>query len=524
MGADYDFTWQVGGSRGERDVPKRDDWEYRSGGNAFPNTYDLSGESALITPNAAFYAPASYPFRRVRFRHDLEQEDVISAQADLKRTMEFWNHRGFWKAGAKYVERDKADDRENSNYNLAGTAFTLAEPGLSYIEPQNYFEGFYRFGPTINLRANEEFFRLNPTRFTKDVFGSLNNSLAGDYDAKEKVLAGYALASVDPAKDWTVLGGVRVENTQADYGANQLNLTDGSFTGSYKRITGSTDYTNVMPDLHVNWRPRKNLVVRFAWTNTIGRPSYSNLAPTREVDDIETAVGSGVYIGSISSGNPDLQPFKSMNFDLSVEYYLKNAGIVSLGAFRKDIDNPVFGRSYTLTNVTVDGRLYSLLGISQPENAESGEVTGVELNYQQFFNFLPSPFDGIGVNLNYTLTDSSATILGRTDSLPFFKQSDEIGNIALLYEKYGIEARVAMSFNSPYMTGVGTNADNDTYTNGRHPIDAKVSYRLNRRLKVFCEFNNVNEQPLKEFVGNSSRCAGNEIYHWKARVGVNFNL
>jgi len=44
LGGDYDFHWQIGTSHGERDVPTRVDWEYRSAASAFPNTYDLSGE------------------------------------------------------------------------------------------------------------------------------------------------------------------------------------------------------------------------------------------------------------------------------------------------------------------------------------------------------------------------------------------------------------------------------------------------------------------------------------------------
>lgn len=523
VGSDYNLTWQVGASRGQRDVPKRDDWEYRSG-TTLANTYNLSGESNLVTPTAAFYNAASYPFRRVRFRHDLEREDVFSAQTDLKKDMMFGTLRGYGKAGIKYVNRDKADDRENANYNLAGTAWTLAEPGLSGEEPQDYFKGRYRFGPTLNIATNEAFFKANPTRFAKDVLGSLNNSVAGDYDANEQVFAAYAMASVDLSKTWTLLAGVRFEDTQADYGANQLNSVGGTFSGDYKRITGSTDYSNVMPGLHLAWRPNRKMVARFAWTNTIGRPNYASLAPTRVVDNIETAVGSGIYTGSISSGNPKLKAYESMNFDATLEYYLPGAGIISVGAFRKDIDNPVFSRSFTQTNVTIDNRRYSLVSISQPENAQKGKVSGAEANYQQFFTFLPSPFDGFGVNLNYTVTDSSATIFGRTDPLPFFKQSDEVGNIALMFEKYGFEARIALSFNSPYMTAVGPGSDSDTYTDRRRPIDAKASYRISRHLKVFVEGSNINEQPLKEFVGISSRCAGNEIYHWKARFGVNFNL
>lgn len=522
--AGYQIKWQAGASRGERDVPKRDDWEYRSGTSAFPNTYDLSGESAIITPNAAFYNPASYPFRRVRFRSDLEREDVLSAQIDVKREGRFGAYHGFWKAGAKFVSRDKADDRENSNYNVAGTAFTLAEPGLAADEPQNYFNGRYRYGPTINLAANEAFFRANPARFTKDVLGSLNNSLAGDYDAQEDVIAAYGMASVDLSKAWTLLAGARWENTQANYGANQLNTVGGTFSGVHKRVKGSTDYSNFMPGLHLAWRPNKQVVGRLAWTNTIGRPNYASLAPTRTVDNIETSTGSGTYTGSVSSGNPRLKTYESVNYDVSLEYYFAKGSILSLGAFRKDIDNPVFTRRFTQTNVTFDSLNYSLLTVSQPENAQKGKITGLELNLSYFLAFLPSPFDGLGINANYTVTDSSATIFGRTDPLPFFKQSDEVGNVALVYEKYGFEARIAMSFNSPYMTAVGTDMNSDTYTDRRRPIDVKASYRVNRRLKVFVEGTNLNEEPLKEFVGVASRCAGNEIYRWKARFGVNFNL
>ncbi|MCP5530432.1 MAG: hypothetical protein H7A44_08305 [Opitutaceae bacterium] len=47
-----------------------------------------------------------------------------------------------------------------------------------------------------------------------------------------------------------------------------------------------------------------------------------------------------------------------MNFDASFEYYLKNAGIVSVGIFHKNIDNPVYRNSYTLRNTVYEGRTY----------------------------------------------------------------------------------------------------------------------------------------------------------------------
>ncbi len=524
LGSGYQLNWQAGASQGERDVPKRDDWEYRSAAGAFPNSYDLTSGHLVITPNAAFYNPASYPFRRVRFRSDLEREKVFSAQADLRRDTQIGGQNGYWKTGVKYVTRDKADDRSNRNYNLLGTAWTLAEPSLAGAEPTNYFDGRYRFGPTIDLPANEKFFAANPARFAFDPIGSLNNSISGDFDASEDVFATYGMAGVNLSPAWTALAGVRYERTEATYRANALSTPGGVFSGVFRRVTGRSTYDNVMPGLHLVWRPTKRYVGRLAWTNTMARPNYADLAPRRVVDDVETSVGSGRYTGNISTGNSSLKPYKSSNVDLTLEYYMKGGGIVSVGAFHKNIENPIYSGSFIQTNVNIDGRNYDRVGLAQPENAKKGRITGVEFNYQQFFTWLPSPFNGVGVNLNYTVTDSSATLFTRADKLPFFKQSDEVGNVALMFEKYGFEARVAMAFNSPYLAAVGANSATDTFTDRRRPIDAKVSYRINKNFRVFAEFLNISEEPLNEYLGVSARNSGNEIYHWKSRFGVNFNL
>ncbi|MBL9206894.1 MAG: carboxypeptidase regulatory-like domain-containing protein, partial [Opitutaceae bacterium] len=148
------LDWLLGMSTGERRTPRRVDWEFRSAAGAFPNTYVLGGEIPIVTPNAAFYDPASYPFRRVRFRTDQEQEDVTSAQVDVRRDVTWGSKPGFWKVGAKFVRSEKTQDRQNINYNLASgaaNAFTLGQAGLFGTEPANFMDGRYRLGPTINL-------------------------------------------------------------------------------------------------------------------------------------------------------------------------------------------------------------------------------------------------------------------------------------------------------------------------------------------------------------------------------------
>ncbi len=521
---DFQLEWKAGDSAGERDTPRRVDWEFRSAAGAFPNSYVLGGVTPIITPNAAYYAAANYPFRRVRFRTDLEREEIFSGQADLRRPVSFGSVNGFLKAGAKYVRSEKTQDRDNVNYNLAAgaaNAFTLADGGMAGPEPENFMRGRYRFGPTLNLAAAQAYYRANPGRFAFDAATTLNNAIVGDYDAEEEIASGYGMASLNLTPQLTLVGGVRVERTEAYYAGNELLSRAGVFTG-YNRVVVPRSYTRALPGLHLNWRPGKQVALRAAVTHTYGRTNYTDLAPRNVLDDID--LGGGVFEGSLTSGNPLLKPFDSRNLDVSAEYYLSSAGIVSVGLFRKDIENPVYRRSFTLNNTVYNGRTYQRLAISRPENAGDARVSGVEFNYQQFFSRLPGAFGGLGLSFNYTKTDSSVTVFGRTDELPFFKQADEIGNVALLYEKYGIEARVALSFNSAYLEAVGTDRAGDEYTDRRRPIDVKVSYRINPRLRVFVDFLNVSKEPLRTFTGEPGRSSGYEIYSWNANVGVNWRL
>ncbi len=520
LAGDFNFDWQLGYSTAERETPRRVDWEFRSGGSAFPNSYRLDqGPIPIVTPNAAFYDPASYPFRRVRFRTDDESEEISSAKADLRHDVQFGSRPGFWKVGAKHYVSDKHQDRQNTNYTLASGAanlFTLAAGDIAGPETSGFMEGRYRLGPTINLPAMRAYFAANPDRFAPDAGGSMSNSLDADFDAEEAVTSVYGMASINLTERTTLLAGIRAERTESTYSALE------NVNGTYRPISVSHDYDQFLPGVHLAFRPNNRWALRAAWTNTYGRASYNDLAP-RNVLEYED-VGGGELQGSLEAGNPELEPFESMNLDASVEYYLQNAGIVSVGLFHKKIKNPVYTNSYLTLNTSYGGLSFSRLGLSRPENATEGEVSGIELNWQQFFNRLPSPWDGLGVNVNYTIVDSSATIFDRTDALPFFKQSDEVGNIALLYEKYGFEARIAWAFNSDYLESVGDVRATDGYTDRRRVLDAKLSYRINRHIRAFVELLNLNEEPLRTYDGEPGRTTGYEIYSWNANFGINWSL
>ncbi len=105
---------------------------------------------------------------------------------------------------------------------------------------------------------------------------------------------------------------------------------------------------------------RDDLLFRAAWTNTIGRPSYEQNVPFRifeiEEDDED------VFEGAIEAGNSDLDPLESMNFDVTLEWYLEPAGLLSAGVFYKDIENPIFTRITDAGGRGVRGPLHSRTG------------------------------------------------------------------------------------------------------------------------------------------------------------------
>ena len=138
-----------------------------------------------------------------------------------------------------------------------------------------------------------------------------------------------------------------------------------------------------------------------------------------------------------------------------------------------------------------------LISLSQPQNGDSGELFGIEANMTTRFTFLPSPLDGLGLSANVTYVDSSVDVPGReNDDLPFFRQSRWIAGGALFYEKGPFEARFAVSYRDAYLTGVGSSADFDSYTDGRTVLDARIGYRIMEGIEVFGSVSNIGEEPL----------------------------
>ena len=513
LGGEFNFdniTWGLSYtfSHAEEITPKRVDWEYRSSGSAFPNTVDVSSFFWEFDAGPAINEPANYPFRRVRRRSDAIEEDINSIKTDIKIERDFGSRSGYLKFGLKYAERDKFQDRENMNYEDA-VAFTLSDTGLYSSGPRGFFDGRYELGPILDFNGHEDLFNSNPSMFEFDAESSAENSVASDYDIVEDLYAGYGMFSVDFGTT-TVVAGVRFEYTDAIYKATSINFDDPNFDplNPGTQIQDRTNYFHALPSIHVTFRPKDDVIIRAAWTNTIGRPNFENVVPILEVED-----------EAGSAGNVELDPFESMGFDFSYEKYLQPSGIISIGAFYKDIDNPIYTRR--TPNVTFRG--IPLLSLSQPENAKSGSLLGLELNWEQQFVNLPAPWDGLGASANLTFVDSEVKVFGReSDNLTFFRQPDTIANVALYYAIGRFEARLAASYRDAYLQGIGGDKSEDVYFADHTQLDLKLTFDATDNLSLFGEVQNINDESRGEYQGRSSRLFADEIYSWTALFGATY--
>ena len=110
------------------------------------------------------------------------------------------------------------------------------------------------------------------------------------------------------------------------------------------------------------------------------------------------------------SAIPNLKPVTGNNFDLDIEYYLNDSGILEFGAFDKEFQNYIFSRELIVAS---DPRLSKwaarCIWISYG-NLGASYARGLEAAYQQKFTFLPKPLDGLGFEGNVSYVTSNGVL------------------------------------------------------------------------------------------------------------------
>jgi TonB-dependent receptor len=472
------------------------------------STFDVSRYFFTITPEHPDFVanPASYPLRSMNFNLNRNRENSGSASTDLRWDTRLGSVPTYLKLGGKLQLRDKTIDTDRDAYAGAGQV-TLAQ----FANDQHYtVQGGYTGFVHGNVNAYTDFAEQNrgsPSVMTADPYTTTYETWRQDRDALETIRAGYLMGGAQLGR-LAVTAGARLEQTTTEATRRAVQRQTQTRTVTVGEPTAAErTYTHVLPSIVLRLNATDQLVMRAAWTNTLGRPDYDEFATPGSTSYRLTRGRTDVYDGTVVMGNLDLDPYESSNLDASAEYYFPNGGMMGASMFRKRIDNPIYEWSLTERDVLYEGLQFNELVHTQDRNAGEGMLRGVELSWAQPLIFLPKPFDGLGITANIALIDSDVTVPGREDEdLPFFEQSGRVINFVPYYQRGPLELRVAASYRDEYLTEVGEAAFEDRYIDERLTWDVSGQYRIpGDRFELYAQVRNLTNEPEVGYQGVKSR-------------------
>ncbi|NIB40772.1 TonB-dependent receptor [Pseudomaricurvus alkylphenolicus] len=335
-------------------------------------------------------------------------------------------------------------------------------------------------------------------------------NLTGSTDITEKVLGVYGQLNLSGDlgdMHWTGNIGLRIAHTKLESRGHSNEITSITDAGAGNQVfTFSSDtprnidnsYTDVLPSLNLTLELDDGLLLRTAFSKTITRPTLTDLSTARDV------TGTNVGTEAITAGNPELEPTRANNVDLSLEWYGENNN-AAVALFYKDI------KGFVANQVGPEFVFDRTFEVTKPVNGENAEVTGVELAYTHYFE------NGFGFQANYTFVDSDAEQEGQTSTLENVSESSY--NLSGFYENDNFSARLSFNNRGDYIRTTNGKQGLAERVDDYNQLDFTTSYTFNDFLTVY--FEGVNLLDETEFVHFDA--ASNLIRYYEER-GRRFNL
>ncbi|KOY86840.1 hypothetical protein AD998_12430 [bacterium 336/3] len=321
----------------------------------------------------------------------------------------------------------------------------------------------------LKLLPLDQIFRPENINGTTGFTFAEGTSPIDSYKGFNTLMAGYVGGYIPLGKKMSVTPGVRTEYNIQEL--ESLNLS-GLPENADNRIL------SVLPSLNAVYNLSDKQLIRFAYSRTVNRPEFRELAPFNFYD---------FNLNADTRGNVRLKTATIDNADLRWEYYPSTSELISLGVFYKNFQNPV--EAY-LQNASAGGTAIAF-GYG---NAQSAQGYGVEAEVRKsFYNFTSSKFIqrmSIVANASYLVSnvnvgnqvDLGPSSSGLTDvdapkNRTLVGQSPYLVNAGLYYndEDRGFQVNVLYNVAGPRLYLVGNNNQPSLYEVPRNIIDFNIS-------------------------------------------------
>ncbi|MGH8041449.1 MAG: TonB-dependent receptor [Rudaea sp.] len=291
--------------------------------------------------------------------------------------------------------------------------------------------------------------------------------------------------------------GLRFVHTSIDesaYTINNVNIAD-SIWG-----TTTTTHNNVLPSFNIAYDLAPDVVLRGAASQVIAWAPFNQETPYVFTND-SVLTGGG--------GNPNLDPYKSNNFNASLEWYFAPESVLAGSVFYKDVLNYIvqgvgIERLYNslivlnpavyagLTGGNCDSQGFCDYSITRPENGGKATAKGFTINYQA-----PIGDTGFGVRANYTYSDATTKSGG---ALPY--NSKNSYNISPYYDKGAWSSSITYGYRSSYLAGGYVAGAPAETVDGYKELDANVAWRFTDHLSLSLDGLNLLNSTYLGYLGS----------------------
>lgn len=432
---------------------------------------------------------ANYNIISAESEHVNSDDTRYNARANLRREIRAGGVDGALQAGIAYKMqiRDRTMDKKLLNFRGADNKADTADDTAAGIVNTNYLNKNPDFGwpSEIEWASLSKLYDLYLEHqddgwfVPNETHAYQQNALGSEY-IEESIYGAYLQLEASAFRGrMKVVGGVRFEQTE-NRGEGLLREGSVYITRGQK---SSTSYGGWYPSIGVNYNITGNLISRAAYGRTIGRPNFTNIIGRAEI--IEST-------HTISIRNPNLDPWEADNIDISLEYYLKS-GVISVGAFWKNIDNAFSTSSQIADEALLDefdlSHAYIGYDMNTTRNVGTARVSGIEASFSQRLNFkfLPRWARGFSVFVNGTWLDLKGE---RADFQKFIERTINWG-VSYSHKRFSARLnwnhRGKQHINYP---NFGTDANENTILAEAHTLpvtrlDANIEFRFTKWLAFF---------------------------------------
>ena len=483
--------------------------------------YDVdNSDDNTITLSAGFrYGQRTVEFGSGRYLADYSGKGELDATAipDAERVANFqynWTPYGYFQDGAiGYKICDLPEANKPAAFagcSRFGNSPALITPFQSFISNPERVETIENFAGGGNIPGNsisvqDRAQMTNALAWIQALYPDTPFSYFEDplqaYLVKEETKSGYVMADMGGADDpYHINVGLRIVNTRLRVDQNQPANADPSYWGTDSWNGVLRDFqTDTIVRSTTDFLPSINAVVDIADDKKL-RFSAARVVARQKLDDLgrgfstqftrDSTVGSPTenlfLFTNGSRGNAELEPFRAYQFDLAYEMYFGRQGLLSIGAFWKEVDSFIVTETVPVfVNDQAGGRLGP---VSQPANGTGGRVRGFEVAGQYAFDF------GLGFTANYTFSDTKTDGFNDfDDNLALPGVSKHSLNTQLYFEKGGFAARGSYTWRSKQFVGNfgfgdgGVTRTLGIYQRAYGQFDGQISYDINENFGVFVE-------------------------------------